>query len=38
MIAFRAGRDGRIDRVHHYSIEQIGAARARFAELCAERE
>ena len=38
VIAFRAGRDGRIDRVHHYSIEQIGAARARFAELCAEGE
>jgi hypothetical protein len=32
-IVFRSGPDGRIDRVHHYSLEQIGAARARFAEF-----
>jgi hypothetical protein len=35
VIVFRARPDGCIDRVHHYSLEQIGAARARFAELAA---
>jgi predicted amidophosphoribosyltransferase len=38
VIAFHAGRDGRIDRLHHYNVEQIGAALARFAELSAERD
>ena len=35
VIVFRLGLDGRIDRVHHYNVEQIGAARARLAELAA---
>jgi SnoaL-like domain len=35
VIVFRANSDRRIDRVYHYNIEQIGAARARLAELSA---
>jgi SnoaL-like domain len=35
VIVFRANSEGRIDRVYHYNIEQIGAARARLAELSA---
>jgi len=33
VIVFRSGSDGRIDRVHHYTIEQITAARAQLAQL-----
>lgn len=33
VIVFRSRADGRIDRVDHYNLEQIAAARARFAEL-----
>ena len=35
VIVFRANRGGRIDRIHHYALEQIDAARAQFAELAA---
>jgi hypothetical protein len=36
VIVFRANTDGRIDRVHHYNVEQIAEARACFAKLGAE--
>jgi hypothetical protein len=37
VIVFRARRR-RIDRVHHYSLDQIDAARSRLEELKGERE
>jgi SnoaL-like domain len=36
MIVFHLGRDNRIDRVDHYNVEQIRAARAKLDELAVE--
>lgn len=36
VVVFGIGRNGRIQRAHHYNLEQLATARARFAERCAE--